>query len=77
MTIEQVRNVANAQPFVPFVVHLAEGREIPVAHRDFIAMSPTGRILTIFYAQDRSAFVDVLLITDLELRPNSASSKAA
>jgi hypothetical protein len=32
MTIEQVRNLYNAQPFQPFVIHLADGRHVPVRH---------------------------------------------
>ena len=36
MTIEQMRAAYQAQPFLPFVIHLADGREIPVVHREFI-----------------------------------------
>ena len=41
--IEQLRAVYNAQPFRPFVIHLADGREIPVRHREFILTVPSGR----------------------------------
>lgn len=30
MTIEKLRDFYYAQPFRPFVIHLADGREIPV-----------------------------------------------
>jgi hypothetical protein len=33
MTIEQLRNAYDAQPFRPFVSHLADGRAIPVSVR--------------------------------------------
>jgi hypothetical protein len=33
MTTEQIRNAYNAVPFKPFVIHIADGREIPVMHR--------------------------------------------
>ena len=39
MTIEQLRNVYNAQSFRPFVIHLANGREVPVHHREFIMIN--------------------------------------
>lgn len=35
MTIEQVRNFYNVQPFQPFIIHLADGRQIPVLFVSF------------------------------------------
>ena len=40
MTVEKVRDLYNAQPFVPFVLHLADGRAIPVHHREFMLVAP-------------------------------------
>ena len=37
MTIEEVRKFYDAQPFHPFVLHLADGREIPVHGREYMA----------------------------------------
>ena len=31
MTIAELRNLCAAQPFRPFVIHLADGRQVPVA----------------------------------------------
>ena len=42
MTIEQLRKFYDAQPFKPFVMHLADGRAIPVMHREFMASAPSG-----------------------------------
>jgi hypothetical protein len=66
MTIEELRNVYNAQPFKPFVMHLADGRKIPVRHREFIAAAPSGRTVTVYQANDVSNIVDLLLVTDIE-----------
>ena len=41
MTIEQLRKFYDAQPFKPFVMHLADGRAIPVMHREFMASAPS------------------------------------
>ena len=69
MTIEQLRNFYNAQPFQPFVLHLADGREIPVMHREFMASAPSGRTITVYQPDDTMNVVDLLLVTDLEIKP--------
>jgi hypothetical protein len=67
VTIEQLRAVYNAQPFDLFVIHLADGRQIPVKSREFLASSPAGRTLVIYEAEDKMHIVDVLMITELEI----------
>jgi hypothetical protein len=69
MTLEQVRSFYNAEPFRPFVIHLADGRHIPVHHRDFVMAVPSGRILVVCQPDDTVNFVDLLLVTDLEVKP--------
>jgi hypothetical protein len=68
MTIDQLRNFHNAQPFLPFILHLADGRAIPVAHREFMASAPSGRTVTIYQPDDTINVVDLLLVTDLEVK---------
>jgi hypothetical protein len=68
VTIEKVRELIHANPFVPFSLRLADGRAIPVVHSDFVSSSPTGRVLHVFHGpNDASIFIDVLLVTALEL----------
>lgn len=74
MTIEQLRNLYNAQPFQPFVIHLADGREIPVRHREFIATAPSGRTIIIYQPDDSFNIIDLLLVTDIELKPAANGS---
>jgi hypothetical protein len=70
MTIEQLRNVYNAQPFKPFVLHLADGRSVAVPHRDFMATAPNGRTMVVMEApDDRMHIIDLLLVTDIEIKP--------
>ena len=73
MTIEQLRAAYEAQPFRPFVMHLADGREIPVAHREFIMTVPSGRTVVVAQPDDRLNIIDLLLVTDLEIVPSTAS----
>lgn len=75
MTIEQIRSLYEAQPFRPFVIHLADGREVPVHHRDFIMSVPSGRTLVVCQPDDTVNIIDLLLVTDLELRPASNGSR--
>jgi hypothetical protein len=67
MTIEQLRAAHRAQPFRPFVMHLADGRQISVKHPDFIMTAPSGRTVIVYQADDSFNIVDLLLVTDLEL----------
>jgi hypothetical protein len=69
MTIEKMRELIHAQPFEPFVVHLAEGRNVSINHPDFVSSSPTGRVIHVFHGTgDASTFIDVLLVTALEIK---------
>jgi hypothetical protein len=71
MTIEQVRAAYGAQPFRPFIIHLADGRQIPVASREFILTVPSGRTIVVCQPDDTLNIIDLLLVTDLELKPTA------
>jgi hypothetical protein len=75
MTIEKLRELYTAEPFRPFVLHLADGREIPIAHREFFAAAPSGRMAAIFQPDDTFNLVDLLLVTDAEIKPVKNGSK--
>lgn len=70
MTIDQIRRLYEAQPFRPFTLHLADGREIPVVHREFMASAPSGRTVIVYQPDDSFNIVDLLLVTDLEVKSN-------
>jgi hypothetical protein len=67
MTIEQIKKLYSAQPFQPLVIHLADGREVPVVHREFIMAVPSGRILVVALPDDTVDIIDLLLVTDVEV----------
>jgi hypothetical protein len=69
MTIEQLRAAYQAQPFRPFVIHLADGRGIPVISREFILTVPSGRTIVVCQPDDTLNIIDLLLVTDLEFKP--------
>lgn len=74
MTIEQLRSAYNAQPFRPFVMHLADGRQVAVHHPEFLAAAPSGRTVMVYQPDDTSNVIDLLRVADLEFKPDAAVS---
>jgi hypothetical protein len=66
MTIEQLRHFYQSRPFRPFIIHLADGREI--------MSSPSGRTVSVYRPDDTLNVIDLLLVTDLELKPTRNGS---
>jgi len=75
MTVQQLRDMWRAQPFQPFTMHLADGREIRVQHQEFLAMSPSGRTAIVYQPDDSFNVIDLLLVTDLEVKANGRGKK--
>ena len=70
MTVEQMRNVLNAKPFAPFIIHLADGRQIPVLSREFAASSPSGRTIVVYQPDESMNTTSTCFSGD---RPGSTS----
>ena len=70
MTIDQFRQLRDAEPFQPFTIHLADGRNVPVHHPEFVAASPSGRTVIVYQPDDSFNIIDLLLVTDLEVNGN-------
>jgi hypothetical protein len=68
MTIEKIRTAWKEVPFRPFVLHLADGRRIPVRHPEFLHVSPLGRTIVVEQPDESMNIVDVFLVTDIEYR---------
>ncbi len=68
MTIEYFRAALRALPFRPFVMHLADGREVPVRHPELAVSTSTGRTTVVVQPDDTLTIIDLLLVTDLEFR---------
>jgi hypothetical protein len=67
MTAEQLRTVRDATPFRPFTIHLADGRSLPVPHRDFLSMTPGGRTVIVYRGGEAMSIVDIMLVTELSV----------
>jgi len=68
MAIEHFRAALRALPFRPFVMHLADGREVPVRHPELAVSTSTGRTTVVVQPDDTLTIIDLLLVTDLEFR---------
>lgn len=68
MTIQQLQTVYNAQPFRPFRIHLADGRQVPVEHPDYIMSAPSGRTVFVVEPDDTAHIIDLLLVTDITFK---------
>ena len=67
MTIEQFNEFRRTTPFVPFAIHLADGRSFPVRHPDAAMLSRSGRTVQVMNADRLIEIVDMLLV--ISLRP--------
>jgi hypothetical protein len=75
MKISELQKLYDAEPFRPFLIHMADGRKIPVKHREFMALSPSGRTAYVYQLNDDSDIIDVGLVTALELRKSLSNGK--
>jgi hypothetical protein len=75
VTTEQLRNLWKTEPFRPFVIHLADGRQLQVRHPEFLLLSPSGRSIILYQPDDSFNVVDLLLVTDLEVTSNGRGKR--
>ena len=66
MTINEIRRFFNVQPFQPFTIFLADGRQFPVVSREFVALSPLGRTMVVYQSDGMFDVIDLLLVTSLK-----------
>jgi len=67
MQMKELQKVYKAQPFEPFVIHIADGRKVRVDHPDFMALSPAGRSTVVYDKSGGFEIIDVLLISSLKV----------
>ena len=67
MTTEASKAHLDASPFHSFVVHLNDGRAIPVKHPDFVALSPKGWEAMVWTEEHTYEFIDLDAVTSLKV----------
>ena len=68
MKADQVRRAAQARPFRPFRLHLADGREIPVGHPENVMVTSDGRCVIVYLPGDGTEILDMPLVTAVDFR---------
>jgi hypothetical protein len=78
MTVEEIRSFRNANPFRPFDIVMLDGKVIRVELPIRIALSPSGRLVSVFEGSDLSV-LNVSRIAALRKRSDQeeASSSAS
>jgi len=67
MTKDVIAEQINSAPFLPFSVRTTDGRAYFVPSPDYIHLSPSGRVVTVWtHEGDGIKILDVALITELE-----------
>lgn len=77
MTIEQLRSTQKAQPFVPFTLHLADGRSYRIEHPDFISSHPQGRTIIVYKPGENGdlEILDLLLVVGIEVHKSASTER--
>ena len=74
MRPDEFRKMIRAEPFRPFVVHMANGRTINVAHPEFVLFLGDNRTVIVATSEDNSfEVVDLGLVTNLEVPATGAT----
>ncbi len=66
MIADEIRSLIRARPFKTFTLYIADGRQIPIVHHDFILVSPRGMIVDVFQPNDEHDILDVMNITGIK-----------
>jgi hypothetical protein len=74
MSPDEIRRRITAVPFKPFVLHIADGRSIPVHSRDFILVSPLGLSVDVYQPDETHDILDTTLITGITLAPPTSTT---
>ena len=72
-SLPQIRSLIRAQPFLPFLLKLADGRQFVVAHPEFVAMQPKSLNVVVFSDDDAAHYIDVPNIIEVKVLPEGVA----
>ena len=75
MTIEQLREFHRARPFIPFDLHLADGRTITVEHPELLMQTISGRTIGVARPDDVIEMIDLLLVVSISKHENGSAKR--
>jgi hypothetical protein len=77
MKTETIRDLRDKQPFQPFIIHLADGRNVAVATPDHIFISPRNDEFVVYSPEGHLQILDAELVTGATRRAKAKSNKSA
>lgn len=74
MTSNAIKKLLQASPFVPFRVHMDNGRMFNVKHPEFVLIHPNGREAVVAEpGEDGVEILDILMIQSIETLPRGGT----
>jgi hypothetical protein len=77
VTADQIRKAHRAEPFVPFVLRLTNGREVAVRGRGLMLLTPRSRTIAVYDTDDAYSIIDVAFVEGIELKRASRKRRRA
>ena len=74
MRTEEIRKVQRAQPFRPFILHLADGRTFEINHPEFLFLSHGERTAIVDDVDGSFEIIDPMLVTSVSVAPVQTQS---
>jgi hypothetical protein len=74
MGISEIRDMRRKQPFRPFTIDLADGREFPIEHGDFLLISRSERSFVVAELEGGYEIIDPMMVTSLSVSEAPAGS---
>ena len=68
MTAIQLAAIRESAPFQEFDLFLADGRKIPVAHPDLLAISTDRLTAKVYYRPDLIEYLDLAQVVSVQIR---------
>lgn len=72
MRVSEIRETLRKQPFRPFRIHLADGRQFPIDHVDFLLISRSERSIVVADLNGGYEIIDPMLVTSLSVLEETA-----
>ncbi len=69
MTLQPLEEACFAEPFEPFSMYLADGRELRIPHPEFLIFTSSKWIVIVFGRDGSRDIVDLELVTALRFAP--------
>lgn len=75
MRVSEIRETLRKQPFRPFRIHLADGREFPIDHVDFLLISRSERSIVVADLNGGYEIIDPVMVTSLSVSEEKAEAE--